>query len=223
MTVKFKKSSIDIRQAVDVSSKSSGANDIATSTVTRDHIGSMETDLIPLWTHWTYTGGGEPEDYAGITDGGRTVIASNGNNGPAIQARMGGTAKGDFEISWTPGYTLGWSAMQCVSVQNYHDGSINNWAFEPTGDKRLWIANNNSNNQSLIQYWDGIVNKSWSYSPGLSGANFKMWRLDGKIKIHIPGQSVFTVPDAWNADLVFLSGNQSPHSTTINSAGKLSK
>lgn len=224
MTVKYRKSEVDIRQAVDVSSKKSGLDNIPTASINRDHIGAMDHDLIPLWTHWQYTGSGGPASYAGITDGGRTVIANNGNNGNSIQARLGGTARGDFEISFTPGYYWGWSTITLISAENWHDGHFSNWSFNPENDRRVWIANNSSNNQSLIQYWDGSVNKVIAgYSPGVNNGNFKVWREAGKIQVLVPGQSTVSVPEKWDADLVVLSGNQSPHSTTINSAGKYSR
>jgi hypothetical protein len=223
MTVKYRKSEVDIRQAVDVSSKKSGLDNIPTSSVNRDHMGAMDHDLIPMWTHWNYTGSGGPASYPGITDGGRTVSASNGNNGDSIQARLGGTARGDFEVSFTPGYYWGWSAITLISAENWHDGHFSGWSFSPKGDKRVWIANNSSNNQTLIQYWDGSTTKViLQTTPGVNNGNFKVWRQRGKIQVLVPGQSTVSIPDKWDADLVVLSGNQSPHSTTINSAGRLS-
>ena len=223
MTVKYKKSEVDIRQAVDSTSKSVGFSDIANSSVTRDHMGAMDHDLIPMWTHWQYTGGGEPEDYAGVSNGGRTISAANGNNGQSVNGRLGGTARGNFEVSFSLGYSWGWSVLTLISASNYRDGYFGDWSFSPIGDKRLWIANNSSNDQTLIQYWDGVKNTvPLSVQPGVSnGDSFKVWRKNGAIKVFIPGQSVITVC-SWSDDLVVMSGNQSPHSTTINSAGKLS-
>lgn len=223
MTVKYTKPEVDIRQAVDVSDKSYGSSDISTSTITRDHMGAMDHDLIPMWTHWQYTGSGSnPASYAGVTDGGRTVSAANGNNGNSIEARMGGTARGNFEVSFTLGYSWGWSVMTLISSRNFHDGYLGNYSFSPVGDRRIWIANNSSNNMAMIQYWDGTKSTvPLQVSPGVSNGNFKVWRQDGSIKVYVPGQSTITVCN-WSDDLVLLSGNQSPHSTTINSAGKIS-
>ena len=150
----------------------------------------------------------------------RKLFADNGNNGASIQGRMHGVVTGEFECEFTLGLAWGWSIASAVSTiqiaENLRDGSSNPYIGGTNHYAYFSVLNNSSNNKwapaSVLPF------QAYTESMNQGGASGRqvMWReSDGSIKVKRRDgtHGTYTYPNKYAGPLIFVSGQQSPHST----------
>jgi hypothetical protein len=219
MTVRINKSELSLREQLNSVNDKIGTEGIANGAVTRDKINWWENSLAPYFERVAYSGGADPS-YDMVGNGGSTIFSSQGNNGPSIKGRLRGSARGKFLVDWTPGYSWGWSTIIITSLDNWNEESCSYVSSSPAGKPWLWMANNNSNNVRMAQYWDGYKQINPYSITGLSNTRNSVWReADDTIKV-FTGSSTVTIGKI-AGDLVVYGGDQSPFSITINAAANI--
>ena len=217
MVVKVSKPALNLREKLSELGGKVGTDDISTDAVTGDKIPWHAYDLAPHWENLRLTNGND-YSYDWFGSGTGKLQALNGNNGPSCEARLHGSAKGDFMVQWTPGYLWGFSAITMTPLANYNNTTGNIVSTQPRGMPWLWIANNSSNNVTVIQYWNGYVaNNTLVSVTGVNNGRFQLYRKNGTIKVWRHSDST-TIPDVFHQDMVIMGGNQSPYSIQIHSA-----
>ena len=217
MVVKVSKPEINVREKLSELDGKVGTDSIIDGAVTSDKIPWHAHDLAPHWENLRLTNGND-YSYDWFGSGTGKLQALNGNNGPACDARLHGAAKGDFMVQWTPGYLWGFSALIMTPAANYNNTTGVIIDSRPPGMPYIWIANNSSNNKTIIQYWNGYVfNGTLVDVTGVNNGRFQLYRKNGTIKVWRHSAST-TIPDVFDQDMVIVGGNQSPFSIQIHSA-----
>jgi len=139
-----------------------------------DAISSLQAMPLPYWE----AASGDPgqsNSYTFFDTGNRRYYATNGNNGSNMRARMHGVLRGAFEVSFTCGYTWGWSGIVLHPESNF-DPRIN-WLKDSTGPL-INIYNNSSNNLCYADYRSatGSPTVNTTQISGQSSGLFKVWR-----------------------------------------------
>ena len=181
--------------------------------------------LTPHWVDVQYTNGGN-NSYSFITNYGTKIIALNGNNGPSASARLHGTSgNGDFLIRWIPSYNWGFAGLTAIEVganPGLGQPGAGIYAGSPAGFYRINMHNNSSNNVRNINVWNGSSSTTLvNASGGTNGGIWKMWRINGVLKVNDTQNDTTIIASGDTRDYYFTNGTQSPHFCEIKEAYRL--
>ena len=133
--------------------------------------GMLASSPRPVWTNIRYSHPSESSRFNMVDEGGKRVVANNGNGGPTVQAAtVNGVFKGAFTIAYECSYSWGWAGLKLFAAEDYDPatGKPTYSDDKPAGKKFLTTANNNSNNKSYLWYWPVLILQSTFLSIGRS-------------------------------------------------------
>ena len=181
------------------------------------HVASIDwSSLAPYWV--SLVDNTDP-GVISVTDGGRKIQSTDGNNGNNARGFVKGTARGAFKIQFILGYSWGWSELSVANVAAVTQSTPNSTYYQDSSYNGIAFFNNSSNN-TLRVYKSvlGTDSTVTNYTGGLNNVMITLWRDGSNVVKYKEGSTtevtIGTFADHW----CFISGAQSPSSTELISA-----
>jgi hypothetical protein len=182
------------------------------------HVASIDwSSLAPYWVSLV---DGTAAGVISVTDGGRKIQSTDGNNGANARGFVKGTARGAFKIQFILGYSWGWSELSVANVATVVQSTPNSTYYQDSSYNGIGFFNNSSNNAFRVYKLISGTSTTLASITGLNDVMVTLWRdTSNVVKFHYgtTTTTVGTYTDHW----CFISGAQSPSSTELISAHNL--